>query len=203
MKNCPICNRTYADETLTFCLSDGSLLSAPYDPDATQRIPRYQENIPTEVVAPSAPISKLRSNTEPLLNDVNETHYYVDNDVTVTSLQIVSKSVTLMIGDIASVEYRSDNSVRKGAVVLLLISGFFLRYVIYESDKTLVFRTIVGCLSLLLCGVSLYGLIVGFGSIYVNSHGQQIKVVEGFGPVMRRVKQAIGKALLKKKARNT
>lgn len=31
MKNCPACNRTYTDETLTFCLEDGSVLSAPYD----------------------------------------------------------------------------------------------------------------------------------------------------------------------------
>jgi hypothetical protein len=38
MKRCPTCNRTYADETLTFCLADGSLLSASYDPEATQVI---------------------------------------------------------------------------------------------------------------------------------------------------------------------
>jgi hypothetical protein len=31
MKSCPTCNRTYADETLSFCLVDGSVLSAPYD----------------------------------------------------------------------------------------------------------------------------------------------------------------------------
>ena len=39
MKKCPTCNRTYADETLTFCLADGSLLSAPHDLDATQHLP--------------------------------------------------------------------------------------------------------------------------------------------------------------------
>jgi hypothetical protein len=39
MKSCPQCNRTYADESLTFCLADGALLSAPYDPETTQRIP--------------------------------------------------------------------------------------------------------------------------------------------------------------------
>lgn len=38
MKACPTCNRTYSDETLTYCLADGSLLSAPYDPEATQRL---------------------------------------------------------------------------------------------------------------------------------------------------------------------
>lgn len=39
MKKCPTCARAYADETLTYCLADGSLLSAPQDSEATQRIP--------------------------------------------------------------------------------------------------------------------------------------------------------------------
>ena len=38
MKECPQCKRTYADETLAFCLADGALLSAPYDPNATLRL---------------------------------------------------------------------------------------------------------------------------------------------------------------------
>lgn len=39
MKACPTCNRTYSDDTFTFCLNDGALLSAPYDPKATLIIP--------------------------------------------------------------------------------------------------------------------------------------------------------------------
>jgi hypothetical protein len=35
MKTCPECGRTYAEESFSFCLDDGALLSAPYDPDAT------------------------------------------------------------------------------------------------------------------------------------------------------------------------
>ena len=35
MKRCPTCNRTYSDETLSFCLADGALLSASEDPQAT------------------------------------------------------------------------------------------------------------------------------------------------------------------------
>jgi hypothetical protein len=30
MKKCPQCKRTYSDETLSFCLDDGALLSAPF-----------------------------------------------------------------------------------------------------------------------------------------------------------------------------
>jgi hypothetical protein len=39
MKKCRHCDRTYADETLTYCLADGALLSAPYDPSATLVLP--------------------------------------------------------------------------------------------------------------------------------------------------------------------
>lgn len=36
MKYCPRCGRTYADETFSFCLEDGSLLSAPSQPAAIE-----------------------------------------------------------------------------------------------------------------------------------------------------------------------
>lgn len=40
MKLCPTCNRSYTDDTLSFCLHDGSvLISGSDDPQATQRIP--------------------------------------------------------------------------------------------------------------------------------------------------------------------
>ena len=39
MKQCPVCKRTYTDETLTYCLDDGAFLSTLYAPGATQRIP--------------------------------------------------------------------------------------------------------------------------------------------------------------------
>lgn len=40
MKICPTCNRSYTDDTLSFCLHDGSvLISGTDDPQATQRIP--------------------------------------------------------------------------------------------------------------------------------------------------------------------
>lgn len=39
MKQCPTCNHTYSDDTLSYCLEDGSLLRTVSDPQATQRIP--------------------------------------------------------------------------------------------------------------------------------------------------------------------
>lgn len=50
MKSCPTCERTFED-TFTFCLVDGGILSAPYNPQATQRIPATNRtDLPTEVV---------------------------------------------------------------------------------------------------------------------------------------------------------
>lgn len=54
MKNCPTCKRTYSDETLTFCLVDGAVLSAPYDPHATLIIPAARDTDPrgTDILTP-------------------------------------------------------------------------------------------------------------------------------------------------------
>lgn len=35
MKRCPTCNRSYADNTLSFCLEDGTHLEPDHDPEAT------------------------------------------------------------------------------------------------------------------------------------------------------------------------
>ncbi len=47
MKRCPTCNRSYADNTLSFCLQDGTQLEPDYDPEATvvsQRPPQQSSN---------------------------------------------------------------------------------------------------------------------------------------------------------------
>lgn len=36
IKECPTCKRTYEGHSFTFCLADGALLSAPFDPNATK-----------------------------------------------------------------------------------------------------------------------------------------------------------------------
>ena len=65
MKICPVCNHTYADETLSFCLEDGSLLSATDDPDKTQILaPQETNSILTKV---SYPTAKLSNDTQPVM----------------------------------------------------------------------------------------------------------------------------------------
>lgn len=66
MKRCPACNRDYADETLNFCLEDGSILSVPDDPEKTRQIFSAQEtdSIVTKVLSAE---SKAPGDTQPLM----------------------------------------------------------------------------------------------------------------------------------------
>lgn len=67
MKSCPKCNRTFED-TFTFCLADGSLLSAPFDPQATQKLPNN--------IKPTVPASD--SQYTPTLPQVSPPNYAVE-----------------------------------------------------------------------------------------------------------------------------
>ena len=54
MKSCPACNRTFED-TFTFCLMDGSILSAPFDPTKPAEQPPREATPPqTEVFSAHA-----------------------------------------------------------------------------------------------------------------------------------------------------
>ena len=51
MKRCPQCHRTYSNESFSFCLDDGALLSAPVEADATLVLPNQQ----SDHLAPTLP----------------------------------------------------------------------------------------------------------------------------------------------------
>ena len=79
MKSCPTCNRTYPDDTLAFCLMDGSVLSAPYDPSQTRATPpRSNEPPPTEVISapakPAEPRPPLQSTIRAPVPQVPDLH---------------------------------------------------------------------------------------------------------------------------------
>ena len=59
IKRCPVCNRTYSDETISFCLADGALLSAPYDKSGppTEVLPASLP--PTQASSPAVPLSTI------------------------------------------------------------------------------------------------------------------------------------------------
>ena len=56
MKQCPTCQRTYSDKSISFCLEDGSLLSAPY-PTQSSNAPITP---PPTVVMPSSELPPLQ-----------------------------------------------------------------------------------------------------------------------------------------------
>ncbi|MDT5120843.1 MAG: hypothetical protein QOC96_325 [Acidobacteriota bacterium] len=60
MKSCPTCHRTFED-TLTYCLVDGSILSAPSDPEATQSF-QFPQNTEPSKVAQTFPASSPQPN---------------------------------------------------------------------------------------------------------------------------------------------
>src|SRR5258708_14042138 len=58
MKHCPTCNRTF-DDTMSFCLVDGTILSAPFDPHVTHQntAGRQTDPAPTEILKSAANIA--------------------------------------------------------------------------------------------------------------------------------------------------
>jgi hypothetical protein len=48
MKSCPACQRAYPDETLIYCLDDGSVLRPQYDPEATLTSPFLRATSPVQ-----------------------------------------------------------------------------------------------------------------------------------------------------------
>ena len=74
MKSCPVCNRTYTDLTLSFCMNDGALLSAPLDSGGFELIPpeptiSFEREIET-VVSSSKAIQKENLNVELKGNEI-------------------------------------------------------------------------------------------------------------------------------------
>ena len=65
MKRCPSCHRGYPDDSLTYCLEDGSILSTVPDPDATLVIPDRRLTDRTE--SDSATQNLLPSSKSPYL----------------------------------------------------------------------------------------------------------------------------------------
>src|SRR5437773_7691977 len=59
MRRCRKCNRTYADDGFTFCLEDGALLSAPFDPtDGDESGILQSRQPPPTAVLPANPDSE-------------------------------------------------------------------------------------------------------------------------------------------------
>jgi hypothetical protein len=62
MKQCPRCNRTYTDNTLSYCLEDGAILKRRYDPESTlvSQFPPVQNPPPADFKSPPSPAPEPR-----------------------------------------------------------------------------------------------------------------------------------------------
>lgn len=102
MKSCPACNRTYADETLSFCLEDGSILSAPYDPDKTQLIspPSDTDSILTRISYNEAKSTSPHQPVLPTLPSPQIPSAYIDNAQYQKKSKAVSNKLWLAAGGI-------------------------------------------------------------------------------------------------------
>lgn len=66
MKRCPKCNQIYTDDSLNFCLADGSSLLAQYDSEPTLVLSQPPLNIPSTISSPSQRPKPLRQGVSPL-----------------------------------------------------------------------------------------------------------------------------------------
>jgi uncharacterized protein len=64
MKRCPVCNRSYSDDTFSFCLADGSLLSASYDSDVTLVFPSARTSDPSPTLRIDEPVIAININKQ-------------------------------------------------------------------------------------------------------------------------------------------
>lgn len=59
IKTCPTCKRTYSDETISFCLADGALLSAPYDRSGPPTEVLPASLVPTQAAVQPTPMPTI------------------------------------------------------------------------------------------------------------------------------------------------
>src|SRR3954463_5291761 len=70
MMRCPQCNRTYRDETVIYCLDDGTLLTTSHNPQETLILPQSRPTDPFPNVvlpAPSAQPQIVRQGVRPAI----------------------------------------------------------------------------------------------------------------------------------------
>jgi hypothetical protein len=114
MKKCPECSRTYSDDTLSFCLEDGALLSASYDPNDTSS--------PTvAITAPDIPPTVEA-------NQIPPTVAMQDIPPTVASNQIAPTTAAQEIPTVVA-NARTPQTEDKKVRWYIYLAGFFIAFV--------------------------------------------------------------------------
>jgi hypothetical protein len=100
MKRCPICNRTYANDEFAFCLADGTLLSAPYNPIEARKIaPTLYNNEPqvTEVLQPQAKVYKEDKKANSSTKSVGSRRKWTETDFLSEVTKTTDKEIALSV----------------------------------------------------------------------------------------------------------
>lgn len=136
MKSCPTCNRTYPDDTLAFCLVDGSILSAPYDSAATTPSPAARDtNPPATLVKPGGSFDSLPA-TQPGPHDLQSTIVAPFQPPQPFPLQAHYSAQPAEY-----LQYRSDDEPRKSSVAkkVAIVLGVFGFLIVVAFSLLLIF----------------------------------------------------------------
>ena len=98
MKSCPTCNRTFED-TLTYCLIDGSILSAPFDPQATQKF-STPDNLAPTAPSPKSPLTPTLTQALPPDYGIRQRDAVAGQPVRNTGRRLWPLAVLILLGGI-------------------------------------------------------------------------------------------------------
>ena len=130
MKSCPACHRTYTDDTFTFCLDDGALLTAPYyNPQATLQIPAARETDPprTEILNLPSTHGDPRPSSPQATARASDPFSYPQEVVAHTSPQRQSGKASKLVG---------------GVIVVLTAGVLLLGYIVWRGNRSAASETL-------------------------------------------------------------
>jgi TonB family protein len=109
IKSCPSCNRTYSDDSISFCLADGALLSAPFDTGREEPPPTEVLLPPTRAVSPPTQSANAALPTITSLPEFRRTTTPEDlssqKNSAITLIVLALGAMALIAGGVLAVRY--------------------------------------------------------------------------------------------------
>ncbi|MEO6390652.1 MAG: hypothetical protein ABIP75_02300 [Pyrinomonadaceae bacterium] len=129
IKECPNCKRTYEGHSFTFCLADGALLSAPFDPNATKVLSEPLRFDPPLTAPAAQPLVGSLISEPPTLG----VHYRPLPTVASPAVPVLEPLVTNE--DLATVSYASSvGGMRRLRLGLFVVATLCLLGAIYTGS---------------------------------------------------------------------
>lgn len=113
IKRCPSCSRTYSDQSISFCLADGALLSAPYDsprsePPPTEILPSTRT--PPSPTQPANPVIQTITSLPHYGHGTERDNFGPQRKSTLTWIVFAVASLGFITGLVLIFRYVSHNS---------------------------------------------------------------------------------------------